>query len=238
YTLSKVEDYGQAGSRVNRDGPFQLVSQNEFRRYKSVADHDRRHRFSFAGTFHVPAPTTTNGFVRALLGGWMLAGIGIFESGPPINIVNRAPFAAEFDAAGRFVRFLPNSGDYNADGFNYDYPDAPAQDFSGSHERDDYVNGVFTESDFPRPEPGQLGNLPRFRYRGPGFAQVDLGLMKEIAVAGLGSQARLQLRVDAFNLFNRVNLGNVEGNLNSATFGRSTSAFQPRVVQFGVRLSY
>ncbi|MGH9371580.1 MAG: TonB-dependent receptor, partial [Vicinamibacterales bacterium] len=238
YTLSKVEDYGQAGSRVNRDGPFQLVSQNEFRQYKAVADHDRRHRFSFAGTFHLPSPSIPNRFVHALLDGWMVAAIGIFESGPPINIVNRAPFGGQFDAAGQFVGFLPNSGDYNADGFNYDYPNAPAQDFTGAHDRDDYVRGLFTAADFPLPEPGQLGNLPRFRYRGPGFGQVDLAIVKETALPALGARGRLQFRVDTFNLFNRVNLGNVEGNLNSATFGRSTSTFQPRVVQFGVRVSY
>jgi hypothetical protein len=30
----------------------------------------------------------------------------------------------------------------------------------------------------------------------------------------------------------------VNGDLNSATFGRSTGTFQPRVIQFGVRVSY
>ena len=137
YTLSKVEDLGQAGTRINRDGPFSLVSQNFYDQYRAVADHDRRHRFSFAGSLHLPSFSGGNAVSRALLDGWMISGIGIFESGPPINIVNRAAFVAVRDATGAFLRFGPNSGDYNADGFNYDYPNAPTQDFSGSHSRDE-----------------------------------------------------------------------------------------------------
>ena len=238
YTLSKVEDLGQAGTRVNRDGPFQLVSQNLYEQYKGPADHDRRHRFSFAGTYHFPSPAGGNAVSRALLGGWMISGIGIFESGPPINVVNRAAFAAIRDASGNFLGYAANSGDYNADGFNYDYPDRPSRDFTGPHSKDEYVAGIFTAADFPRPAPGTLGNLPRFFYRGPGFAQVDLGFIKDSPFPWAGNNGRLQLRVDAFNIFNRVNLGNVNGDLNSATFGRSTGTFQPRVVQFGVRVSY
>lgn len=238
YTLSKVEDLGQAGTRVNRDGPFQLVSQNFYDRYKAAADHDRRHRFSFAGSLHLPSPSGGGAVTRALLAGWMIAGIGIFESGPPINIVNRAAFVALRDANGTFLGYGANSGDYNADGFNYDYPNAPSRDFSGSHSRDQFVAGLFTAADFPRPEPGTLGNLPRFFYRGPGFAQVDLGFIKDSPFPWVGTRGKLQLRVDAFNIFNRVNLGNVNGDMNSATFGRSTGTSQPRVVQFGVRVSY
>jgi hypothetical protein len=238
YTLSKVEDLGQAGSRINRDASFQLVSQNFYDQYKSVADHDRRHRFSFAGSLHLPSMSGGNALARALLAGWMISGIGIFESGPPINIVNRAAFAALRDPSGRFLGYAPNSGDYNADGFNYDYPNAPTRDFSGSHSRDAYVAGLFTAADFPQPEPGTLGNLRRFAYRGPGFAQVDLGFVKDSAFPAVGERGKLQLRIDAFNIFNRVNLNNVNGDLNSATFGRSTGTLQPRVIQFGVRVSY
>lgn len=238
YTLSKVEDYGQAGTRINRDGPFQLVSQNHYRQYKAAADHDRRHRFSFAGTWHLTSASGRGGLKGALLDGWMVAGIGIFESGPPINVVNRAAFQATRDANGRFIAYLPNSGDYNGDGFNYDYPNRPSQDFTGSHSRDEYVAGIFTAADFPRPEAGTLGDLPRFFYRGPGFAQVDLGFIKGLPLPVVGSRGGLQFRVDLFNIFNRVNLANVNGDLNSATFGRSTGTFQPRVVQFGVRVSY
>jgi carboxypeptidase family protein len=237
YTLSKVEDLGQAGTRINRDAPYQLVSQNFYDRYKAPADHDIRHRMSFAGTWHLPSSSGQTRWKRVLLDGWMIAGIGIFETGPPINVVNRAAFAALRDASGNFIGYAANSGDYNADGFNYDYPNSPSRDFTGSHSRDEYVAGIFTAADFPLPDPGTLGTLPRFFYRGPGFAQVDVGFVKNSPFLP-ASRSKLQLRLDAFNLFNRVNLGNVDGDLNSATFGRSTGTFQPRVIQFGVRVSY
>ena len=237
YTFSKAEDLGQAGTRINRDGPYQLVSQNDYARYKGPADHDIRHRFSFAGTWRLPSPSGQARWQRVLLDGWTLAGIGIFESGPGINVVNRGPFVALRDANGAFLGYGANSGDYNADGFNYDYPDQPTADFTGSRSRDDYVAGLFRSADFPQPAPGSLGTLPRFFYRGPGFAQVDLGFVKDTPFV-LGAASKLQLRIDAFNVFNRVNLNNVEGDLNNATFGRSTGTFQPRVLQFGVRVSF
>ncbi len=48
----------------------------------------------------------------------------------------------------------------------------------------------------------------------------------------------LQLRFEFFNVLNRVNLQNVDGNLNSATFGRSTSTFDPRIIQLGARFAF
>ena len=167
YTFSKVEDLGQAGTRINRDSPYQLVSQNFFGQYKAVADHDRRHRFSFAGSFHAPSPEGGNGLMRALLSGWMIAGIGIFESGPPINVVNRAAFAAVRDANGRFLGYAANSGDYNADGFNYDYPNQPAEDFTGSYDRDRYMAGISRPPTFRCRRPGRSGTCRASSTAGP-----------------------------------------------------------------------
>ena len=39
-------------------------------------------------------------------------------------------------------------------------------------------------------------------------------------------------------MLNRVNLGGVDGNLNSSTFGRSTSTYDPRIIQLGARLVF
>jgi hypothetical protein len=41
-----------------------------------------------------------------------------------------------------------------------------------------------------------------------------------------------------FNVLNRVNLGAVNGDLASSVFGRSTSTFDPRIIQLGARLLF
>jgi hypothetical protein len=49
-----------------------------------------------------------------------------------------------------------------------------------------------------------FGNLPRNAIYGPGFGDTDLSLIKNLTLQG---SARVQLRLEAFNLFNQANLG-------------------------------
>jgi hypothetical protein len=91
---------------------------------------------------------------------------------------------------------------------------------------------------------GTLGNAPRNAYRLPAYSRVDLSFMKMIP---LGRSVRTELRVDVFNVFNRVNLGlpdrivygalvNVENPL--VTAAQITSADAARQAQLSVRLSF
>ncbi len=54
---------------------------------------------------------------------------------------------------------------------------------------------------------GQLGNLGRGTLVGPDLKTVDLALLKRIPWARLGNGGRVELRVEAFNVFNRANFG-------------------------------
>ncbi|MGH9626929.1 MAG: TonB-dependent receptor domain-containing protein, partial [Bryobacteraceae bacterium] len=173
YTLSQTKDLGQGGSRVNRDGGFNFPEPTNFENYRSFADWDARHRFSLAGYYQFPDPG--NAVLKHIFGGWQISSVTILQSGLPFQVVNRGPWNPIEDAEGRVTGFRPGSGDYNADGFNYDYPNAPSQDFTGSHDRQEYIRGLFTAADFPTPEPGTPGNLQRHIYRGPGLINVDAG---------------------------------------------------------------
>src|SRR5438876_5138458 len=97
---------------------------------------------------------------------------------------------------------------------------------------------------FTIPQVGTLGNAPRNALRLPGYSRVDLSFMKMIS---LGRSVRTELRVDVFNVLNRVNLGipdrivygaltNVENPL--ATAGLITTADAARQAQLSVRLSF
>ncbi len=237
YTVSRVIDYGQGGSRVNRDGNFNYPEPSGFERWQSLADWDATHRVSLAGFYQLPEPGGSNPFLKRLFGGWQLNSVMILQSGQPINIVNRGPWDPIRDANGNVTGFKPGSGDYNADGFQYDYPNAPAQSF-GSWGRQDYIRGLFTAADFPAPAAGTQGDLERSFYRGPGLVNIDAGMIKNNPMPFLGEQGNLQLRFEFFNVLNRVNLNNPDGNLNSPTFGRSLSTLNPRIIQLGARLVF
>ena len=81
-----------------------------------------------------------------------------------------------------------------------------------------------------RDTPRALGNP-----RGPGFASVDLAIVRDVAFSQTSS---LQFRAEFFNLFNRVNFNQPNTNFLSGEFGQVTSAGEPRRVQFGVKLYF
>ena len=84
-------------------------------------------------------------------------------------------------------------------------------------------------------DPGtRPGNLPRNAGRGPSFWQLDARVAKRVRLG----RVRAEALVEAFNLTNRVNLGNPVGNLASALFGRSNTAQDARQVQLGVRVEF
>jgi hypothetical protein len=49
---------------------------------------------------------------------------------------------------------------------------------------------------------------------------------------------RLELRLEAFNVFNTLNLNNPETGLNRPTFGQILGASDPRIMQFGVKYTF
>jgi hypothetical protein len=81
---------------------------------------------------------------------------------------------------------------------------------------------------------GQVGNEPRDPVRGPGFNRTDLSFFKNFAIS---SVQQLQLRVEAFNVFNQERFGQPGATLGAATFGAITSADDGRIVQIGLKYS-
>jgi hypothetical protein len=73
---------------------------------------------------------------------------------------------------------------------------------------------------------------------GPGNATVDTSLVKGLRFPFLGEAGAGELRLEAFNVFNRTNFGNPVTGLTNANFGRLTSAGSPRIVQLAVKIVF
>ena len=95
---------------------------------------------------------------------------------------------------------------------------------------------------------GSYGNVGRNAVRGPGTFNFDLELRREFAIT---ERFRLQAIADAFNLLNHPNFvgaispgGTVAAfttmttNAASSTFGQPQAAFDPRILQFALKLSF
>jgi hypothetical protein len=64
----------------------------------------------------------------------------------------------------------------------------------------------------PASDPLGIGNLARNRFYGPGFADVDLSVIKNIPIK---ERVTVQLRAEMYNLFNRKNLATGAGSVGS-----------------------
>ena len=87
--------------------------------------------------------------------------------------------------------------------------------------------------------------MGRNSYEGPGYASVDFRISREFRVNVRGG---LDVSVDFFNLFNRVNVrdvntvwGGIDINVPPAPqfgFGTPRDVFDPRQVQIGIKLKF
>ena len=222
YTVSRVTDYGQAGSRVNRDPAYAVPTQYNLSQYEAPTDWDAKNRFTLSGTYQIPGPQPR--FLKHALGGWELGSVWILQSGNPITIFNGADFA--------------HGGDYNADAVNYDFPNAPATKLSSSFSRSQYIKGIAPASAFGTPTVGTEGDLKRGTYRNPGFINIDASVIKNNRFHLFDDEMNLQLRFEFFNVLNRVNLQGIHSDLNDPNFGKSDSTFAPRVIQLGARFVF
>lgn len=231
-TLDAAYTFGKAIDQSSKhDAPEHAEAYNDARE-RGLADFDIRHRFAFTTLWNVPKPPG-DGFLTKVFGNWELTNVTILQSGSPFSVICKAAY--------------PNC-DYNADGVNMDYPNVPAFGSSLSGlSRTDYLNGIFAcngsprcSSVFPAPPPGQQGNLGRNTFHGPGYANTDFSVIKNIKTPWIfGSEgANVQFRAEFFNLFNRVNLTGVSNDLSSPLFGKALSALPARDIQFALRIAF
>jgi hypothetical protein len=89
------------------------------------------------------------------------------------------------------------------------------------------------------PSPG----LARNSFIGPGYRDLDASLTKAFGLPTmrvLGEGAKLEIRADAFNLFNNTNLDahSIQKNINASNFGQDTTILGSRTVSFQARFSF
>ena len=96
----------------------------------------------------------------------------------------------------------------------------------------------FAPADFGRETLGTLGNVSRGYLHGPGYWNTDVSLQKDTRIT---ERKTLQLRFEAYNVFNHTNFANPVGSVTSGNFGRISalrSFTNSRQIQLGAKFLF
>jgi hypothetical protein len=186
---------------------------------------DRRHVFSLNYIYELPFFTRQQGFVGKILGGWQASGIVSLQSGLPFTVTT-----SSFDPAGfGFIPALVAGGRPNVTCDPNEGAPGTQQQF--------FNTGCFTAN--PATTATNISNTPgnagRGIINGPGTERVDFTMTKNFRFT---ESVRLQLRGEAFNVFNHTNFRTIGTNITLATFGTVTAVRDPRTIQLGAKLYF
>ena len=217
YTLGQSKDDASSWFPSAGDPNFPQDSNNPAAEY-GPSNFDVRHRLSLSAAWNLPmgrdaAPGSAASW---LLADWQVSGILTVQSGRPFTVA----LPQEFDNS--------NTGRTNLGFGANDRPNVTG-DPSLS---DPSAERWFDASAFTIPAFGTFGNAGRNILTGPGYQTVNLAVVKQLR---FGARTRLQVRAEAYNLFNHVNYNQPDNYVGFPTFGQILSAQAPRHVQFGVR---
>jgi hypothetical protein len=193
---------------------------------------DTRYNFNLTGVA-VSTFKSGNSFLRHLLNNWQLAPIFQARSGQPLNITS--------------------GKDNSLTGLGNDRPNqvmsnvfAASSACSSSAICVQYLNPAA----FLQNRIGTYGDLGRNAVGGPAFFNIDVALSRIFRVT---ERFTLQARAEAFNILNHTNFvgafapsgqpagatfGTASANLSASNFGQVTGAYDPRILQFAMKLIF
>ncbi len=241
YTFSKSIDNTSAvlgGLPANAGVILQTLPQDPLRAEadKGPSTFDFTHVFSLSVIQDLPFDRIS--FLQPLslyiTRGWQFLNITSLTSGPPFTVYSG----------------IQQTG---AGAGGADRPDLVSMpDFSTSRtDREDYFGRGANNSSFfyipinlpggTGPNSGYFGTLGRDTFRGPGFHQFDIALIKNTPFGhrGGGELGIVQFRAEFFNIFNIVNFGLPSNTVRGSGFGIiSKTAGPSRQIQFSLKIVY
>jgi hypothetical protein len=181
---------------------------------------DLGQNFKFSSIWEIPR-TRLTGAAGSLINGWGLAANLSWHGGFPFN--------------------LRSGRDNSLSGVGRDRPDFIGTDIHQAEldrgrPHGELIGRFFDTSLFVQNAVGTYGNTGKNVLLGPRFFNTDLGVLKNTRIT---ERTNLQFRAEFFNVFNNVNFKHPNVRLSAgSSFGRITSAFDPRIIQFALKLSF
>ncbi|HTT61736.1 MAG TPA: TonB-dependent receptor [Bryobacteraceae bacterium] len=208
------------------------------------ADYDATHSFKLWGVYTPALFRGSHTFMEKVFGGWTISGI--------LNAHSGFPWTPQYCNTGGNVVY-PNSGDWclypgaYSGGAGTDYSNATFMKSNGN-----FSNGALAYFRVPTwpamgIPPAPASSIHRNMFRGPDYFGNDFQLAKAFGLPKmkiLGEGARLNLQANFYNLFNKLNLNNLnttisnDGVTSNPQFGQAQGAFAGRIVELQARFSF
>ena len=184
----------------------------------------------------------SNAWMERIAGGWTLSGIFNIHSGfpwsPMVSVNGGNTYCTQCGYGSLFpATYLGGAGQSTSNSAfetvaNSNFPNGGAAYFAPT------TYAAFLGTSLP-PAPGVHRNSLNL----PGYKSLDMSLSKGFGLPKervLGENARLELRVDTYNLLNNLNLNpnDISNNIGSSNFGTITGALGGRVITLGARFSF
>ena len=228
YTLSK--SMGIAGAPDSDNTPRIMIPEY-YGLNRALSAFDRRHNLQITNLTELPFGPgkrwlNGGGVVAAVVGGWQLNNLISFYSGTPFDVtssgtsLNARESSQRADLVANHVDILHGTGRGNA---------------------------WFDPLAFKPVTEARFGTAPWGVLRGPGYANWDAGLFREVK---LPRNKTLQLRVEAFNVLDTPHFNNPGGNVSNLQlnadgtvrnlngFAEVTSSYGERQARLGIRLGW
>ncbi len=199
--------------------------------------YDIRQTFNAYGTYQLPfgrgqAFLNSPGIFNDVLGNWTLGTIITLHSGAPFQLTGG--YRTYNDYADGGVRMTGSTlAALQSSVGVYSTTQAFADAFNSSFMVSRLGGGSNSKDFVPNTTPGTLAS--NYWLYGPGFFNQDLSLTKSIA---LTERWHLQLQGEFLNLYNSVNWGNPNGNIQSTGFGIAYPTGNPRSIQFRANITF
>jgi hypothetical protein len=194
-----------------------------------------------------------NSWVDKIAGGWSLSGIFNWHSGfpwsPMVSVQGGNLYCGTCGYSSLFpAGYLAGAGQSTSNEAFEQTAAGPSQNFPNGGTAY-FSTPTYTAYNCIAPVTCGGTSLPQNPgvYRNsltvPGYKDVDLTISKGFGLPKmpvLGENARFELRMDAFNVFNNLNLspGSISNNIASSNFGTISNALAARVLSLGARFSF
>jgi hypothetical protein len=249
HTFEADVQYRWAHSLDNGSGPYTEPDYQFLPGYNwGSSDFDSRNMIKLFGVWS-PVIFHNNTLAEKLAGGWTFSPIFNYHSGFPIDVAYTNGIGCN--------AFYPNAGNctlrpasYNGGGGTSQSTNSfktTAGHWSNASEANPggtsyfvapaVVSNTGSWNTSVAPTPSALPQVPglgRNAFIGPLYSDLDLAATKSFGLPTmkvLGEGGRVEIRANVFNLFNKLNVANIDNGITDTNFGRANSVLGGRTIE-------